>query len=561
MKKELLRGITPLCLIFYAFLFFCGGFHEYISAGCAVLLCALLLVRLVKKGRLCFTPNFVNLTLVAFPFFYLIASLWALDRGTALLGFVKFLPLSLFMLLLSDREEERDGILALLPYAGAVQTLVSAVLMQVPAVRSYFSVSGRLSGFFQYSNTFGLFLLMGILILLTKERFHPADYVCLAALLFGVLYSGSRTTAVLTLAFAVAAVVTGKNKTVRLATLLIVVGFAAAAGLYAVLSGNYATIGRFLRLSLTESTFVGRLLYWKDGLRLLAAHPFGLGYLGWSYAQFPNQTGVYAVQFIHNEPLQIMLDVGIPGGLLFLACAGAAFFSKTADRRRRLLLLAFGGHVCMDFDLQFVAMLLLFALIAYAPGKKRLTLTKKAAVAVPCTALTLFALWPGLSQGLFHFKKYEAAARVYPFNTPAQTALLEEYGAGKKGTSLADRILKRNPFVPAAYAVKAAAAYSDGDIEAMSGNKLRQIGCMPYRIEAYDEYCEMLAVGFGLYKKQNDADGMRFCRDKMLEIPEMLTALEEKTDPLAYKIDDQPTFTPGASAAAYITQMGKVVLP
>ena len=54
----------------------------------------------------------------------------------------------------------------------------------------------------------------------------------------------------------------------------------------------------------------GRILYWNDGIRILADHP-----LGWAIEAIPiyrglYQTGVYQVQFIHNEYLQFMLDAG-----------------------------------------------------------------------------------------------------------------------------------------------------------------------------------------------------------------------------------------------------------
>ena len=92
-------------------------------------------------------------------------------------------------------------------------------------------------------------------------------------------------------------------------------------------------------------------------------------------------------------------------------------------------------------------------------------------------------------------------------------------------------------------------------------NKLLQIHYAPYNISLYNEYCDMLAVGFGLYKKQNDPEGMRFCKEKMLEIPELLRALEEKTDRLAYLIDDQPEFELNASGQAWIRQIKEAQIP
>ena len=59
---------------------------------------------------------------------------------------------------------------------------------------------------------------------------------------------------------------------------------------------------------------------------------------------------------------------------------------------------------------------------------------------------------------------------------------------------------------------------------------LRQADCIG--ITTHADYTELRyrRVGFGLYQKQNDPEGMRFCRDKALQIPELLTALENFAD-------------------------------
>ena len=557
--KSLSFRPTALSLSVAASLFALGTFHEYLSAVLSAVLAALLLARFRKQGRVVFRPGLVSCILVGLPFLFLLTGFWAADRGMALMGFVKFLPVSLLTVLLSDREPERDGILQMLPLAGALQTVIAALLMQLPALRSFFSVSGRLAGFMQYPNTFALFLLLGALVILTKEKTGAADLVCLAVLVFGILYSGSRTTLVLTAVLAAAAVFTGKSKKTKWAALICVGGLIAAAGIYAAVSGDVRAIGRFVSISLNESTFLGRLLYWKDGLRLALHHPFGLGYLGWQFLQFPNQTGVYRVQFIHNDFLQILLDLGVPGFGLFAAAFCASFFSRRSDRRRRLMLLAFGGHLMMDFDLQFVAMALLLAVLLYLPGKeKEWEITKRAAVAAPCAVLTLFSCWLGLSQGLYHFKRYRAAM-LYPGNTQALIARMQETEDAAAAAALADRIVGKNRYVAAAWGVKAAAAFSSGDILTMDDCKRRQIQNAPYEIAAYDEYCYMLAVAFDLYGKQQDAEGMAFCRNRLLQVPEMLSALEKNTDPLAFRIDDKPSFELSEESRSFIAQIGQAV--
>ena len=72
-------------------------------------------------------------------------------------------------------------------------TAISIGLMYIPTLDTYFAVSGRLSGFVQYPNAFAIILLVSELLLITKDRLRIWDYVCITLLLFGILYTGSRT--------------------------------------------------------------------------------------------------------------------------------------------------------------------------------------------------------------------------------------------------------------------------------------------------------------------------------------------------------------------------------
>ena len=68
-------------------------------------------------------------------------------------------------------------------------------------VSNLFLVSERLSGFFQYPNTFALFLLISELLLLKKINLKIIDYITLAVLIGGLLYTGSRTVFLLFILF------------------------------------------------------------------------------------------------------------------------------------------------------------------------------------------------------------------------------------------------------------------------------------------------------------------------------------------------------------------------
>ena len=61
-------------------------------------------------------------------FSYLLVSLWAIDSGMALTGFIKFLPLLLFYVLLSGQQEEREKMISILPLLGSLMTLFSFLI-------------------------------------------------------------------------------------------------------------------------------------------------------------------------------------------------------------------------------------------------------------------------------------------------------------------------------------------------------------------------------------------------------------------------------------------------
>ena len=80
--------------------------------------------------------------------------------------------------------------------------------------------------------------------------------------------------------------------------------------IYSALFDSFGIFRRVLSLSFTESTFVGRFLYYMDALPQILRRPFGMGYMGYYYDQLSVQTGVYSVMYLHNDLFQLVLDTG-----------------------------------------------------------------------------------------------------------------------------------------------------------------------------------------------------------------------------------------------------------
>lgn len=553
--RDLKRNI-PL-LLFLGALTCCGLYHDFLAAFFSAAVLLYLLVIAVKRKGILLLLNPAVLFALALPAVYLLCSFWAVDGGMAVFGFVKFLPAPLFLLAFQQETGNKKCLFDILPYYGTVTTVLAAILMQFSPLDHYFAVAGRLAGFFQYSNTYALFTLICLICLATKSALTVRDYLCAAILIGGILYSGSRTVMLLAGLCVVLLIIFLPGKRVKLIFGGLFAAMLVAAVLYAVTTDSFDDIGRFLRLSLSESTFLGRLLYYKDALFVIATHPFGLGYMGYHLSQQSFQTGFYSVQFVHNDLLQLLLDVGWLPTAAAIFVIGRAFFRKNTSLRRRLLIFAIIAHACFDFDLQFPAMLTLFLLVLDDDTGKAVRLKPHTLFApVPMAAvLTAVCLYFGTAQMLSYSGKYAASLSVYPYNTTAQIHLMISKTKITDAVKIADKILARNEYVAVAYSAKARDAYSKGRFQDVVKYKKDVFTYAPYQIEDYNEFCQMMIVGIQLYEQKGDAKSAEYCLRQLLAVPNMLKKVEANTDPLAYRLKDKPVLTLDNELAQVIAKL------
>ena len=143
-KTSFAEIILTVCL-------FCiGTFHEYLSCIAATAMLVWFIYKVIHNKKLYFSLNLTSVAVLCITLFYGLTAFWAVDGGMAVIGFMKFLPVPLYLLVLMQTNDTED-IIKRLPITAAVMTVISAIGMQIPIFESFFSVSGRLAGFFQYS--------------------------------------------------------------------------------------------------------------------------------------------------------------------------------------------------------------------------------------------------------------------------------------------------------------------------------------------------------------------------------------------------------------------------
>lgn len=555
----------PLWALLFLLPFLGGGFYEPVSCLCSIFLLGYLWFCWKKTGSLSLPKDWMLFALAAMAACFGVSALWAIDHGMALLGFVKFLSVLLFGISLKQlSEEERRYLLTAIPASGAAMVLLSLALGCVPLLHGYFYVNGRLGGFFQYPNTFALYLLAGVVLAWGRKK----GMAVLPVLLVGIALSGSRTVFFLLMGALLLLGIFASEKKWRNLTLALLVVFIAGTAAYAILSGNFSTVGRYLTSSLNSSTLLGRLLYARDALPIILRHPFGMGYLGYYYTQGKFQTGVYSVRNIHNELLQLLLDIGWLPTVLLVAATIRKIFFEEKGLARRMLPIVICLHCLVDFDLQFLAVdfLLILTLeqgdsVKVAAQARAQTAAKSQSLgqniepwqdpkqkrnpmelgyfAISCLLLAM-NLWLGLASMLFYVGKSEAAVSIYPGYTEARVQLLTRAEDMDALGSQADKILWWNDCVSLAHSAKARVAFADGDFTEVIRQKQEAIALSRYDLEEYLEYFDMLCVGIQLYEEAGDAHSAAYCRERLFEVPDMLKEVLDGTSSLGWRIKDKP---------------------
>ena len=531
-----------------------GGFFTYFALPLTAFLLAVLWKTVRQNGTLKLKMNLSAVAIVLVALGYLVTPLWAADKGMAAFGMIRMLPLLLYLvLLLQIPAEERVGVLDLVPLSGAVMTVLSMALLLIPALGTYMTISDRLAGFFAYPNTFAAFLLAGLLLTMLKRERKWQDYLLGGILTLGVIASGSRTAFVfLGVAVVLLLIPKGRGKMAVFAA----VAVAAGIGISFLLAGFEPLSGadRFTTIDVSESTFLGRLLYYKDAVAIIVRHPFGTGYWGWRALQGGAQTGVYAVTFVHNSLLQLFLDIGWIPAIAIAAAFLKTIFSKETSYAARAVLLVVLGHCLLDFDLEYLSIwLILIPLLPMDTGRE--VAIKKAPVLAVGSVMLALCLWLGTGDFLAQMGWNEACLSVTPFRTDSLEKRLYGEGDMTELAKTADKMLSLCPTSSIAHSAKANVAFSGGQALLMMEEKEQAIANARYTLVEYTDYLDKLFALYQAYSQMGDSDSTLYCARKILEVPGMLQAVVDSTAPVAYKIADVPDLTLPAQYLQAIEQL------
>ena len=516
-----------------------GGFYDWTAASLGAAVGILGIFRIARTRKLLLIKEKWIWCVLLQGICLVLASFTAVDRGMNFVGILRFLPVVLWLFLgMQYSEEERRSALNAVPHMGCLMICISLIALLIPGMEEWLWSAQRLGGFFQYSNTCAIFFLIGMMLLKENETREAKVQWCL--LFWGILLTGSRTVMILLIAYFLIELFGKKSKSHYRSMILINVGLAIVAAILMVwIDGNYQNLARLVTVFRSNSTFYGRLLYWKDAIGLILKHPLGLGWKGYFYIQSSIQTGVYKTIYVHNDLLQSFLDGGWISGFSFLLL----MIWQIKKSSHRLLLVILFLHCLVDVDFQY-ASIWFVAILLFDFGKEEIALSKEKRIEakVYLGILASLCVYFVLPFGAEYLNRYDIAAFLYPGYTETKETLLSNTGNPEEAVVLADDILKQNPYSSIAYDAKALVAYAKGDIEEFAENKEKVLSIERYDITQYQDYYYLLKQIEAYALEQKDEALLTYCNEKYEKISFYLKKVENETSMLAWKLRDQPTF-------------------
>ena len=546
-----------LWAVFCMAAFFYGMYYEFCGAIAAVVMSGLLLWIIFRERKVNIELSVGMSLALLMAAGYAVTCIWAVDTGMAFTGVFRILWIVVFLAGVQQFDSEYwDKLIGTIPYIGALQCLLGFVGYFIPFMQERLYVNHRFGGFFQYPNTFAVFLLIGIIIICEKKM-RIWDYISLAVLTAGIVMTASRTVFVMMVIVYIILLVREKDKWL----LLEVLAFAVICGIAIYVNGDMDSIGRITAVSLKDSTFVGRLLYAADALGLLVRHPFGLGYLGYYYMENEIQTGVYAVRYVHNDLLQIGLDIGWIPMAAYVAAVIRSFVSRDMSIRNKLVLGVLFIHGLLDFDSSYTVIPAIILLLMqdvswkHMPEKCRELRMPKTVIVSVCGVISAVAVYMTVPLLSAYCGKADLAVSWYPCYTDEQLVKLSETEDVDEAKKLADRILKQNDTCALAYKAMATVAYYNDDYDEVMRWQKQAIDRDYYNYDNYLQYAYMLYEGAAMLQDEAPEKTAAYI-EEIRRIPAYMDQAKEKLSRLGLMIDDQPELTVDASLEEILNAVG-----
>lgn|GEM_PF-1243094 len=559
-NKELdMVQIIEIALFFISLALF-GLFYEGTIAAISLVYLILLIIRLMRSNEFVLPKNILLAGLGAIPLFALITIPFAIDRGMASFGVIKFIIVPVFILFMAlEGQSFRNRLIRCIPIMAAALTLIGLVSFFTP-FKDFFFINHRFSGTFQYANAYALFLLISLIITFYESYKKNLTSILVTVNFAGLLATGSRAVFVISFVSILIMLVKERRRGRELIPFIVPCACVLAVGAgVAYITGKADYFLRFLQMDIKSSSMIGRLIYDFDGLKIIASNPWGLGYKGYNFYQGSVQTANYTVTYVHNELLQTALDFGVVIAIAIAAGVILEVIRKGTRTRNRIILIAVGIHCLFDWDMQFVVMILILALISDYDKCLCLEINARArGLALGIGAvMAAVMIWLGSAGICEQFHNYKLACRIYPGLTTSQMRLVN----GTDGTdyNMAEKICKHNKYCVVALQAMAEKSARLGDFVSMQKYGEMAVEAGRYNSSGYEIYIYFLSYAIDTCNSQGDMQSTYNYVCEVADVEKKINKVKKETSKYAGYIYDSSDIKIGSQYEQYIKDAQKLV--
>ena len=484
---------------------------------------------------------------------YFASAFYAVDKYMAMLGFFRVFSVVAFMILLYQQRaaNERANIFEIIPLAGAISVIIAIFSVGLSfLIKSLpFFQNGRLGGFFEYANTFALWLLLGLVVLAFKDKLSKFDFMLFALIVCGIFLTLSRSMIIFAAGTMVFLLIKKKGARKMIVSM-------SGAGIFAgIIIGLLIGSGEWNRLAQTPGQageWLSRLAYYRDALPQITKHPFGMGYLGYWYTQPMWQSAFYETRFVHSSLLQFALDIGILPALILSGAGVYMILRKKTPLMEKIILILIFVHSLIDIDLEFMA--LIFVICLCVQPEKMKIISPRIPAVILSLLIPLF-IYFGVASFDAEHGNGALAIEMYPVYTDALEKQMINAPDLDTAAVYAKRLLERNPYNFVAIDTLSRICYRDGNYELAVILKSKSLDINRMFSNDYLEFLDICTKGYESELACGNVQAAEFYRQKIVSIPARIEAVENSLSADAYRLKHTPALEIPEAAVAYIKSL------
>lgn len=296
-------------------------------------------------------------------------------------------------------------------------------------------------------------------------------------------------------------------------------------------------VSRFNAISLSQRSVSGRLIYYKDALKIFSDYPFvGAGGGAWANLYEKYQSQPYVSTTTHSYLINILVETGIVGIMVFLLILGLLLCRLWISWKQKNVLtitiiiavLFLLAHSIFDFNFSFVSILLIFgALLGCLDMPKQSKFLNRGIPQIVLIILVAPSMIFTISLYSAHSSAIDAVSYVKSGNTQAA---YEAFG----------KAIKRDPFTYN-YRLDQAllleqSGVMQGDLQQIALAEtqiLKALEYAPYRLDIYQRLIEFYI------ERENYEEAMRYAQDTADLAPYKTRGYEIKFNALVANATDQ----------------------